>query len=127
VNTYRAFYENPNLIGSYNVMESSFDGKLDNLNGNVNIFGSYHVESASYFLLDNMQIGYNLPIADGSAFQKARFFITGQNLFVISGYSGVSPEIRFSDGDGGVLAPGIDRRNTWFRTRTFQAGVQLGF
>lgn len=126
VNTFRAFYENPNLIGSYNVMKSSFDGQLDGLNGNVNKYGSFHVESASYFKLDNASVGYNFNLPDGGSVDNLRVYLTGQNLFVITDYTGVDPEVRYADG-GNVLAPGIDRRNTWFRTRTVTVGLQLGF
>jgi iron complex outermembrane receptor protein len=129
LNTYRAFYENPNLIGSYNVLESSYDGQLDGLNGNVNKYGDFHVESATYFKLDNMSVGYNFDMPDGSAFTKIRLYAVGNNLFVITNYSGVDPEVRmFDDFDNaGVLGAGIDRRNTWFRTWSATFGVQLGF
>jgi iron complex outermembrane receptor protein len=126
LNTFRAFYENPNLIGSYNVLESSFDAELSGLNGNVNKYGSYHVESATFFKLDNLSVGYNFSLPDGAAFKKIRLYLTGQNLFVVSDYSGVDPEVRYAD-NGNVLSAGIDRRNTWFRTRTYTFGVQLGF
>ncbi len=129
LNTYRAFYENPNLIGTYNVLESSFDGQLDGLVGGVNKYGSFQVENASYFKLDNMSIGYNFDLADGAAFHKIRLYATGQNLFIITDYTGVDPEVRYFDDvdNAGVLGAGIDRRNTWFRTRTIAVGIQLGF
>ena len=44
-----------------------------------------------------------------------RAFLNAQNLFVITKYSGVDPEVSYSDG-GNVLAPGVDRRETWVRT-----------
>ena len=129
LNTYRAFYENPNLIGSYNVLESSFDGQLEGLNGNINKYGSFHVESGTYFKLDNISLGYNIQLPAGSKFRNIRVYAAGQNLFVITDYSGVDPEVRYFDDfdNAGVLGAGIDRRNTWFRSRTATIGVQLGF
>jgi iron complex outermembrane receptor protein len=41
-----------------------------------------------------------------------RAFINGQNLFVITDYTGIDPEVRYSYG-GNVLAPGVDARDTW--------------
>jgi len=126
LNTFRAFYENPNLIGSYNIMASSFNPELEGLQGSVNIYGSYHIEDASYLKLDNMSVGYNIDVSNLDWANKLRLYITGQNLFVITKYSGVDPEVRPDDNDN-VLSPGIDRRDTWFRTRTYSFGVQLGF
>lgn len=138
VNTFRAFYENPNVIANYNILSTS--SNLVGLNGATNIFSSYHVENAGFFKLDNMTVGYSFNMPDGSAFRKIRAYAAGQNLFVISGYNGVDPEVRYDDpGDadnGGrpsnennpsPLAPGIDRRDTWFRTYTITLGLQLGF
>ena len=53
-------------------------------------------------------------------------FVTAQNLFTITNYTGVDPEVRYVDGTN-VLAPGIDRRETWVYTRSFTLGVNLGF
>jgi iron complex outermembrane receptor protein len=60
---------------------------------------------------------------------KFRFYITGQNLFVITNYKGIDPEVRFGDSEdnNSPLSPGIDRRNTWVRTMTITAGVNLTF
>jgi iron complex outermembrane receptor protein len=54
-----------------------------------------------------------------------RAFINGQNLFVITDYTGVDPEVRYSYGNGGILAPGVDSRDTWVRTRAFTFGVNV--
>ena len=40
-------------------------------------------------------------------------------------HPGVDPSVRYADG-GDVLVPGIDRRNTWFRTRSVSLGVNIG-
>jgi iron complex outermembrane receptor protein len=61
--------------------------------------------------------------------------VNGQNLFVITDYTGVDPEVRYADenknSDGSVtvnvLAPGVDRREAWVRTRSFTFGVNLKF
>ncbi|MBK7872803.1 MAG: hypothetical protein IPJ74_20075 [Saprospiraceae bacterium] len=60
-------------------------------------------------------------------------YLTGERLFYITNYKGVDPEPRLVDdgednaGDLGPLAPGIDRRNTWYRTAGVTFGLQLGF
>lgn len=127
VNTFRAFYQNPNAVGSYNVLESSQELLDAGLTTNENRFSDYQVEDASFLKLDNATIGYSVNLPEGSDFSKLRVYVSGQNLFVITNYTGVDPEVRFSDPDGGGLVPGIDRRNTWYRTKAFTLGLQLGF
>ncbi len=124
VNTFRAFYEAPSAIVSYNVLESTED--VANLTAGAK-FSDLHVENASFVKLDNMTIGYTFDLPENSSFTKIRLYATGQNLLTITNYKGVDPEVRFTDSEGGALAPGIDRRNTWFRTRTIAFGVNLGF
>jgi iron complex outermembrane receptor protein len=127
VNTYRAFYEVKGVATSYNVVQTEY------YNPDVDdspLFNSIHVEDADFIKLDNATLGYNLPLPSGSLFSRARFYLSGQNLFFITNYTGVDPEARLADGtgeDADPLAPGIDRRNTWFRTRTYTFGVNLSF
>ncbi len=127
INTFRAFYEAPGQISAYNVLASSAD--IAELKDQPQ-FSSRHVEKGDFLKLDNLTIGYTLDSGSLPAgFSKIRFFLTGQNLFTITGYSGVSPEPRLSDSgsDFGSLAPGIDRRNEYFTARGFTFGLNLGF
>ncbi|MFK7934102.1 MAG: SusC/RagA family TonB-linked outer membrane protein [Saprospiraceae bacterium] len=130
VNTYRAFYEGRAITTSYNLVKTElFDENLTD----TPLYNATHVENASFLKLDNATIGYNFDLPDGSAFRNIRVSLAAQNPIVITNYTGVDPEARFGDdpdGDGlnlDILAPGVDRRNTYFRTRTFTLGVNLGF
>jgi TonB-dependent starch-binding outer membrane protein SusC len=126
INTFRAFYENPNIASSYNVVNSKY---FDPAVTDAQIYSSYHVEKASFAKLDNATLGYNLKAPSKGLwkeFRSIRIYITGQNLFTITDYTGVDPEVRYVDTDN-VLAPGIDRRETWVYTRSFTLGVNLGF
>jgi len=129
-NTYRAFYEVPQMIGSYNLpvtaddMRNAETGTL--LNNSSGVLSSLHIEDASFVSLDNISLGYNFDMSGNSAFRNIRIFVAGNNLFYITKYKGVDPSPRYDDG-GNVLIPGIDRRNTWFRTRSVSLGVNLGF
>jgi len=133
INTYRAFYENPTVKNSYNVVNSKYynpkitDGQ---------IFSSLFVEKASYAKLDNATLGYTFPLKRDGTIKSVRAYITGQNLFTITGYTGVDPEVRYDDPGNpfgnpptaaNTLAPGIDRRETWVRTRSFTLGLNLKF
>jgi iron complex outermembrane receptor protein len=127
INTLRAFYENPNIATSYNVVNTKyFNPALKD----KQIYSSLHVEKASFAKLDNATLGYNLSSMPKkgvlSNFRSVRIYLTGQNLFTITNYTGIDPEVRYQDG-GNVLAPGIDRRETWVYTRIVTLGLNLGF
>ena len=129
-NTFRAFYEVPNMIGSYNLPKTAADMRNPEtgvlLNNSSGILSSYHIENASFFSLDNISLGYTFKMKQDAGFRKIRLYLAGNNLFYITGYQGVDPNPRYAD-HGNPLIPGIDRRNTWFRTRSFSFGINLGF
>ncbi len=137
-NMYRVFYE-PLGTGSReieNIVKTEYFD--ENLRANPQ-FSSYYVESASYLALDNATLGYTFNFGDNSKLSKLRVYLTGQNLFYITDYTGVDPSPRYGDpgesdnggatplGSGNPLYPGLDRRNIYFRTRTFTLGLNLGF
>ncbi len=130
----RAFYEIQPAVLAANVIHTKyFDPKVSTAS-----YNSTHVEKADFVRLDNASIGYNLDTKGSKYFNKARFFIAGQNLFTITGYTGIDPDIRLSDTGsqdngarlaaiGNPLAPGVDRRSTYYLARTLTFGVNLGF
>ena len=123
IHTNRAFYENTDVIEAWNAIKTRHF--LPNLT-DIPLYSDFHVENASFFKLDNLTLGYNLDVKNLGELKKLRFYFTGQNLFVITDYTGVDPEVRYED-NGNVLAPGIDRRNTWFATRTYTLGLNASF
>jgi iron complex outermembrane receptor protein len=76
-----------------------------------------------------MSVGYNFKLPAGSAFNKIRLYLAGNNLFYITNYKGVDPNPRYGDieDDNNPLVPGVDRRNTWFRTRSVSLGANIVF
>ncbi|MBE9509523.1 MAG: hypothetical protein IMY71_01490 [Bacteroidetes bacterium] len=96
-------------------------------------FSDYHVEDASFVSLDNLSLGYNFNLTESSGFRNIRVYLTCNNLFYITGYKGADPNPRYVDNArymgtyNNPLVPGVDRRNTWFRTRSVSFGVTLGF
>lgn len=83
---------------------------------------SYAIEDGSFIRLNNLSIGYSLPKnwMKAIGFQKCRFYVTGYNLFIITGYSGYDPEVDIATG----LTPNIDN-NRYPRSRSYTFGVQL--
>lgn len=89
------------------------------------VFSSYFVENGSFFRLQSVTLGYTLPGVKKIGLEKIRFYLTGENLFCITGYSGIDPEVSLPDN---VLeGPGIDRFNSYPRPRTFSLGVNISF
>ncbi|TAL61589.1 MAG: SusC/RagA family TonB-linked outer membrane protein [Bacteroidetes bacterium] len=135
VNSFRAFYEVPAYITSYNLPKTaadirSADGKL--LAVTSGTLSSKYVENADFVSLDNLALGYNFSLPKSSAFSKIRLYVAGNNLFYITKYTGVDPNPRYVDSDylgthDSPLVPGIDRRDTWFRTRSVTFGANFVF
>lgn len=89
------------------------------------VFSSYFVENGSFFRLQSVTLGYTLPGVKKIGLEKIRFYLTGENLFCITGYSGIDPEVSLPDN---VLeGPGIDRFNSYPRPRTFSLRVNISF
>lgn len=96
---------------------------------NSNTVSTRYLESGSFFRLNNATLGYNLSpkqIGIGDSFQNIRISVTGQNLFVITDYTGFDPEVNTGATSGGIQTFGIDRF-TYPRARTFMVNVNLTF
>lgn len=128
INSYRIFYETLNTL-TWNRVKT--DDYYNTALTDGAKFSSYQVEKASFLKLDNATLGYNFKLKPGSSFSKINAYVTGQNLFVLTKYSGSDPELRLADseqsGATAILSPGIDRRNTYFMVRTVTFGVKVGF
>ncbi|MBK7807767.1 MAG: TonB-dependent receptor [Saprospiraceae bacterium] len=134
VNENRAFYEiKPAILAANIVQTKYYDPKVTTAS-----YNSTHVEKADFVRLDNASIGCTIDTKGSKYFNKARLFVTGQNLFTITGYTGIDPDVRLSDTGaqdngarlaavGNPLAPGVDRRSTYYLGRTLTFGVNLGF
>ena len=90
-------------------------------NGNYQRPSSLFIEDASYLRLRNVQLGYNLNV---KGLQKARIYISGQNLLTLTKYSGFDPEV----GAGGDIINdfGVDYAR-FPVTRTYLLGFNLTF
>jgi iron complex outermembrane receptor protein len=80
-----------------------------------------YLENGSYLRLDNATIGYNIPL-ESNYIRKLRIYVSGNNLFVITKYRGIDPEINM-----GGLTPGIDNNNFYPKTRSFLLGLNATF
>lgn len=83
---------------------------------------SYFLENGSYLRLKNLQIGYNLPESalEGIFISRARLYVTANNLFTITDYSGFDPGLA----NGGTFTRGVDR-GFYPLTKSFVIGLNL--
>jgi iron complex outermembrane receptor protein len=93
---------------------------------NAAIVSTRYLEDGSYFRLNNMTLGYNFDTTSISWIQKLRLSLTGQNLFVITNYSGFDPEVNQDKSVGRVQSFGIDD-NGYPKARTFVFGLNVTF
>ena len=121
-------------------------------NYGVNVLSTNWLESGSFVRFDNWQIGYNVPLPASKYISNARIYLGGNNLFIITKYKGIDPELQVkgdlgtntsgnqvdAPASGGVQtgyasvsqspnAVGLDYNNVYPKTRTFQLGVNLTF
>ncbi|MBL0743622.1 SusC/RagA family TonB-linked outer membrane protein [Chryseolinea lacunae] len=83
------------------------------------------LENGSFVRLQNVTLGYNIPVAN-TVVQSLRVFVTGQNLFVITNYTGQDPEVNTNKSLDGVPSLNIDY-TSYPRSRTFTFGVNASF
>ena len=90
-------------------------------NGNYSIANSYFLEDGGYLRLKNLTIGYSLPKSAMEAMKlpnsSMRFYISGENLFTFTKYSGIDPEVGYYGIDAGRYP----------LARTFTLGLNLNF
>jgi hypothetical protein len=88
---------------------------------------SYYVQGGSYFRMKNLQIGYNFHFDKGewkNRISAFRIYISGTNLFTITRYSGLDPEVtQFSST---FTAPGVDV-GMYPASRQFLMGLNVTF
>ncbi len=87
------------------------------------------LEDASYVRLKNLQVGYTIPFKEGfKAIEKLRIYLGATNLFTITGYSGLDPEMTVSANSSaeGDRASNIDW-GTYPVAKSYTFGINLTF
>lgn len=120
------------FLTAQNYMPTAFD--LPGVKG-LPVFSDRYVESGNYLSLDYVSISHRFYLGKDC---NLNVYLSGQNLWLLTAYTGVDPSPRFVDegperngtlpnlsSDVGQLAPGIDRRYFYPRTQTFTLGVRL--
>ena len=136
INTFRAFYE-PNVPSqtSYNQMNTS----LREPSLGVAQYSSLYVEKADFFMLDNLTIAKRIDFGADKTIKDAVVSFSATRPFIMTSYTGTDPSPELFDALGGaeegnvaqggaaLLAPGIDRREDYFASKSFALGLKLNF
>ncbi|WP_102409272.1 TonB-dependent receptor [Parabacteroides bouchesdurhonensis] len=124
LNMPRLYYDNPIFLARGNLLNTAYEPKINGkvLSNKQELqYVSYYVEKGDYWKIDNITLGYTFNLKD-AYLKKVNVYFTGNNLFTITGYSGLDPEVNISG-----LNPGCDTRERYPSTRTFSLGTILTF
>ena len=121
LNATRMVLFDPNRFPSENVLDDAMTSGITE----APIYSDYFIENGSFFRLQSITLGYSLKNVNAIGLSRVRFYVTGENLFCITKYKGLDPEVQIPDN---VLSdPGIDKFNSYPRPRTISIGVNIGF
>ena len=112
------YYGLPNVVNK-NILKSAL-GKNAHITGEKELC-DYFLEEGSFLKLDAATLGYTIKF-NSKSIDNIRLTITGRNLFCLTGYSGLDPEINSTG-----LTPGFEGLYMYPRTRVFTFGAQINF
>ncbi|TWR29436.1 SusC/RagA family TonB-linked outer membrane protein [Mucilaginibacter pallidiroseus] len=122
-NTANAFFFKGNLLSGRNVTKDVATSNENPLNsGEVS---TRFLEKGDFLRLSNATLGYTFPLKE-SVFKSLRLSVTGQNLFLITNYSGLDPEINTDKQRDQVASRGIDY-TAYPKARIFTLGLNASF
>lgn len=107
----------PGRLPGYNVKDSFLDSGLKD----EPLYSSYWIEDGSFLRVQSITLGHNFKF-DNPGLKTLNVYVTGENLFVITGYDGIDPEVSIE----GISQPGIDFLNYYPKPCTIIFGLKLG-
>lgn len=128
INNDRYFYENPNVFSSFNMSKSVLDywkepGDVARFPGfdvaQFTQFDSRLIENASFMRLKNLTVSYSLPadlLRRSGILSAVRIYLTGRNVFTVTGYTGPDPEV-----DSNLTL------GAYPNSKQFSAGIEITF
>lgn len=112
-----------NLIGGRNIARALIGGDVQESVANPISPSSRYLENGSYLKMANATIQYNIG-SIGKTFKNVFVYVAGQNLFVITKFTGFDPEVNTDKQVGGVPSVGIEY-TPYPSARSFQFGVNF--
>ncbi|MGB4576673.1 MAG: SusC/RagA family TonB-linked outer membrane protein [Paludibacter sp.] len=118
LNSYRLYYENLSTLGLKNILKSQIENP--EFTGDA-LYSSKYIEDGSFLKMDNISIGYNMKV-NSKYISKFRIYGAAQDVFCLTAYQGVNPEVSLSG-----LEPGIESRSYYPVTTGITLGINITF
>jgi iron complex outermembrane receptor protein len=115
------FFDYPGNLPSLNAVPEAIDWYNQGRVSGSSIADIY-VEDASFLKLDYISLSYDFNLARVSWMKKLSLFVSANNVFTITGYSGVDPETTVRG-----LSFGIDQYNVYPKVRAYNIGFKVTF
>lgn len=124
-NEARAFYENNTFAFNRlrSVLDPPYGGDYVLSNKQMQNWNSYHLENGDFLKMTNLTLGYKITLKNNKYVSSIRPYIACDNLFTITGYKGIDPELS----NGSFEYFGMDYRDKYPSTRSYTLGVSLTF
>jgi TonB-linked SusC/RagA family outer membrane protein len=123
-NTANALFSKATLRGGGNVTYDVYNSK--EASDNPPAVTTKYLEKGDFVRLSNMSVGYTFSLKSESKIKSLRLSLSGQNLLLITKYSGLDPEVNTNKARDGVPSVGIDY-TSYPNPRTFTFGVNALF
>jgi iron complex outermembrane receptor protein len=123
-NTANAYFTAGSIGNARNVTKEVIESGESNYNAPD--ASTAFLEKGDFIRMQNASVGYNFKFENLKVFKKLYAYVGGQNLFVITDYSGLDPEVNKNKAINGVPSMGIDY-TTYPKARAFMLGVTATF
>lgn len=120
-NATRMFFSNPSVLPNLNAEQEAINEANRGLTDNPKV-SDYYLEDGSFGRLENITVGYTFNTSKVKWLQRLRIYMTANNLFTLTNYSGIDPEISY---DG--LSFGLDNFDVYPKTRSLTFGLNVNF
>jgi len=117
LNATLATLNSPSDASNHNIPKLTLSESYNDYN--ASLYSDRYLENGSYLRLDNATLGYNFNNT-GKYVKAVRLYFTGTNIFTLTRYTGIDPEINI-----GTITPGIDNHNYYPKTRSFITGIRI--
>ncbi|WP_282638622.1 SusC/RagA family TonB-linked outer membrane protein [Sphingobacterium thalpophilum] len=123
LNMPRMFYEVPVSLTRGNLLADAYQPKYGKVLSDQQElqYVDYFIEKGDFWKIDNVTLGFNQKLND-KFLKSMRFYFSTNNLWTITGYKGIDPEVNIYG-----LDPGLDVLDRYPSTRTFTFGAQFNF
>lgn len=98
-------------------------GNVSQVENNVE---SWTLEDGTFLRLKSVVLGYNIPVDKINWIQRARLQLSGDNLLLLTKYTGYDPDVNTMMGGGSNYTLGVDN-GSYPNARVFKLGVNVTF